>query len=67
MRTVIVNGRIVLDQGEPTMIEAKSIWARAREFARRLSRNIQQSQIVSRVEPALKAARSSAIATHPIS
>ncbi|MGB8038000.1 MAG: amidohydrolase family protein [Pseudolabrys sp.] len=63
VRTVIVNGRIVLDQGEPTMIEAKSIRARARESARRLSRNIQQSQIVSRVEPALKAARSSAIAT----
>jgi guanine deaminase len=62
VRTVIVNGRIVLERGETTLVDAATIRARARESARRLSRNVNRAEIVSRVEPALQAARLAAIA-----
>ena len=62
VRTVIVNGQIVLDHGETTLVDAAVIRARARETARRLSRvNEDRARIVSRVEPGLRAARFAAL------
>ena len=64
VRTVIVNGRIVFERGETTLVDAAVIKARARETARRLSRvNKDRARIVSRVEPALRAARFAALAS----
>jgi cytosine/adenosine deaminase-related metal-dependent hydrolase len=64
VRTVIVNGRIVLDNGEPTLVDADEIKARARETARRLTRNARRAQILLRAEPAVQAARLTAFASH---
>ena len=64
VRTVIVNGRIVFERGETTLVDAAAIRARARETARRLSRiNEDRVRIVSCVEPALRDARLAALAS----
>lgn len=64
VRTVIVNGRIVLENGEPTLIDADQIKARARDAAQRLTRNARRAQILLRAEPAVQAARLTAFASH---
>jgi hypothetical protein len=61
---VIVNGRIVLENGEPTLVDADQIKARARDAAQRLTRNARRAQILLRAEPAVQVARLTAFASH---
>jgi 5-methylthioadenosine/S-adenosylhomocysteine deaminase len=65
VRTVIVNGRVVLDRGETTLVNSQEVRARAREAGARLSKNAERAAALARVEPALKAARAVAIAAPP--
>jgi 5-methylthioadenosine/S-adenosylhomocysteine deaminase len=63
IRTVIVNGRIVLEGGEPSLVDAPAIRAKARAAAQRLSRrNEQRAGVVARIEPALRESRCAALA-----
>lgn len=64
VHTVIVNGRIAVDGGETTLVDADEIKARARATARRLGRNAKRAEIISQAEPALNDARLAILHSH---